>query len=80
LRTLSNRGEWAPTSSLVSGVASHPEDDFILSSAVAAAVDRFVTGDRQLQKLGSYQGVKTVSPRDFLTLLERLEQDDEVVP
>jgi len=66
--------------SVVSGVASHPEDDIVLSSAVSAAVDYLVTGDRQLQETGSFQGVKIVSPRDFLTLLERLEQDDEVVP
>jgi putative PIN family toxin of toxin-antitoxin system len=64
----------------VSGVASHPEDDRILATAVSAAADFLVTGDRQLQQLGSHHGVKIVSPREFLTLLDRLEQDDEIVP
>jgi putative PIN family toxin of toxin-antitoxin system len=62
---------------VVSGVATHPEDDSVLATAVSASCDYLVTGDRQLQHLGSYQGVRIVSPREFLTLVERLEQDDE---
>ena len=64
----------------VQGVASHPEDDPVLATAVSAAADYLVTGDRQLQQLGSYQGVRIVSPREFLTLLDRLERDDEQEP
>ena len=64
----------------VTGVASHPEDDLILATAVSGAADFLVTGDRDLQQLGSYRGVAIVSPREFLTLLDRLEQDDEIVP
>lgn len=59
----------------VSGVASHPEDDLVLATAVSAAVDYLVTGDRQLLKLGAYQGVTIVSPRDFLGILG-LRTDD----
>jgi predicted nucleic acid-binding protein len=65
---------------LVTGVASHPEDDPILATAVSASADYLVTGDRQLQRLGSYRGVSIVSPREFLDLLDRLERDDEIVP
>jgi uncharacterized protein len=54
----------------VSGVATHPEDDLVLSSAVSAAADYLVTGDRKLQRLGSYEGVTIVSPRQFLDLLD----------
>ena len=50
-------------------VASHPEDDIILATAASARANYLVTGDSQLQRLGSYQGVQVVSPRDFLTLL-----------
>jgi putative PIN family toxin of toxin-antitoxin system len=64
----------------VAGVATHPEDDLVLATAVSAAADYLVTGDRQLQQLNSYQGVQIVSPRDFLTLLDRLGQDDEIAP
>jgi putative PIN family toxin of toxin-antitoxin system len=55
----------------VSGVASHPEDDLILSAAVSAQADYLVTGDKQMQRLEAYQGVRIVSPRQFLILLEQ---------
>jgi putative PIN family toxin of toxin-antitoxin system len=53
----------------VSGVATHPEDDLILATAISGRADYLVTGDRQLQRLGSYCNVSIVSPRDFLTIL-----------
>jgi putative PIN family toxin of toxin-antitoxin system len=57
----------------VRGVATHPEDDLILATAISARADYLVTGDRQLQALGSYQGVQIVSPRQFLTILQAAE-------
>jgi putative PIN family toxin of toxin-antitoxin system len=59
----------SPISTQVQGVATHPEDDLILATAVSAEVDYLVTGDHQLQRLGSYQGVTIVSPRRFLEIL-----------
>jgi putative PIN family toxin of toxin-antitoxin system len=59
----------------VHGVATHPEDDLVLATAVSAQVEYLVTGDTQLQKLGSYQGVTILSPRAFLDLLEAQEQE-----
>lgn len=59
-----------PITVQVQGVATHPEDDLILATAVSARADYLVTGDRQLLKLGSYQGVHIVSARDFLAALE----------
>jgi putative PIN family toxin of toxin-antitoxin system len=61
-------------------VATHPEDDSVLATAISGQAHVIVTGDRQLQRLGTYQGVAIVSPREFLDLLERLEQEDDVVP
>ena len=52
-------------------VATHPEDDLILATAVSARADYLVTGDSQLQKLGHCQGVTILSPRDFANLLAR---------
>ena len=60
----------APTVTVI-GVASHPEDDAVLSAAISAQVDYLVTGDCQLQQLGIYQSVSIVSPRKFLTVLEQ---------
>ena len=54
----------------VRGAAKHPEDDLILATTVSAGADYLVTGDRQLQALGSFQGVTIVSPRGFLTILQ----------
>lgn len=64
-----------PLTAQVTGVASHPEDDLVLATAVSAAADYLVTGDRQLLKVGVYEGVAIVSPRDFLDILG-LRTDD----
>jgi putative PIN family toxin of toxin-antitoxin system len=56
----------------VQGVASHPEDDFVLATALSGAVDYVITGDKRLQRLGSYEGVTIVDPRTFLTILDAL--------
>ncbi|MBI2953483.1 MAG: putative toxin-antitoxin system toxin component, PIN family [Chloroflexi bacterium] len=53
----------------IAGVATHPEDDLVLATAVSANADYLVTGDTQLQKLRTYQGVSIVSPRQFLETL-----------
>lgn len=53
----------------VAGVATHPEDDVILSTAVSGGVDYLVTGDRRLREVGSIEGIAILSPREFLDLL-----------
>ncbi len=60
----------------VSGIATHPEDDLVLAAAASANVDVLVTGDRQLLKLGQYDGVRIVSPREFLAILDAETPDD----
>ena len=60
----------------VQGVATHPEDDVILATAVTYANHTaspvwLVTGDKQLQKLDTYQEVQIVSPPDFLIVLSQ---------
>lgn len=64
----------------ITGVASHPEDDVVLDAAVSAAVGFLVTGDKQLQRLGTFQGVRIVSPGSFLGLLDQPTGDDENEP
>lgn len=54
----------------VHGAASHPEDDPILATAVSGRADYLVTGDIQLQRLGTYEGVAIVSPRGFLAVVQ----------
>lgn len=45
------------------------EDRPVLGTAVAAGADCLVTGDRQLQSLGTYQGILILSPREFYDLI-----------
>jgi predicted nucleic acid-binding protein len=54
---------------VVNGVATHPEDDFVLATAISSTADYLVTGDKQLQRLDTYENVTIISPRAFLTLL-----------
>jgi putative PIN family toxin of toxin-antitoxin system len=59
-----------PLTSQVHGVASHAEDDAILSTAVSAAANYLITGDKALQALGAYRGVTVLSPSAFVQLFE----------
>jgi uncharacterized protein len=53
----------------VQGVASHPEDDLILSAAVSGGADYLVTGDTQLRSLHSFEDIPILSPAAFLAIL-----------
>lgn len=55
----------------VAGVAWHWEDDLVLATAVSAKVRFLVTGDRRLLAVGQHRGVRMVTPRAFLDLLNR---------
>lgn len=61
----------SPITVEVSGIASHPEDDLVLATAVSAGVYRLVTGDKGLLSVGRYEGVVVYSPRDFLEWLRQ---------
>lgn len=51
------------------GVATHPEDDFILATALSSHADYLVTGDRQILKLGQIGDTMIVRPAAFLAVL-----------
>ena len=67
-----------PLTVQVQSVASHPEDDLVVATALSGQADYLVTGDRHLQDLGSYQGVTILSPRAFLQRLEREGREGSV--
>jgi uncharacterized protein len=51
-------------------VPDDPKDDPIIATAVAAKADYLVTGDRaHLLPLGQYEGIRIVSPQEFLDIL-----------
>ncbi|HET9117105.1 MAG TPA: PIN domain-containing protein [Pseudonocardiaceae bacterium] len=55
----------------VQGIATHPEDDAILATAVSGRTDYLVTGDQPLRGLGSIEDIPIISPADSVTLLDR---------
>jgi predicted nucleic acid-binding protein len=54
----------------VSGVATHPEDDLVLATAISAGADYLVTGDRRFRtRIPRYRSVLLLSPAEFLAVL-----------
>ncbi len=53
----------------VHGVADDEEDDLVVATAAAGSVSHLVTGDRGLVRLGTYQELIILTPREFLNLL-----------
>lgn len=52
-------------------VCRDPEDDKVIAVAVEARADYLVSGDKDLLSLKRYEGVRIVSPAEFLGQLER---------
>jgi putative PIN family toxin of toxin-antitoxin system len=71
-------GTYVEIAIYVAGIASHPEDDLILATAVSGRADYLVTGDAQLQKLAHYHSIPILSPRAFLPVLD--QQEDREPP
>jgi putative PIN family toxin of toxin-antitoxin system len=53
----------------VTGIATHPEDDLVLATALSGNAQFLVTGDRQLLKLRDYKGIRIVDSAEFLVML-----------
>ena len=52
------------------GICRDPNDDMVLECAVKAGADLIVTGDKDLLAVGNYEGIRILTPREFLQLLE----------
>jgi putative PIN family toxin of toxin-antitoxin system len=62
-----------PISVTVTGVATHPEDDPIIATALSGKAHYLVTRDEKLlKKVQEYKGVSIISPPVFL---QRLRED-----
>jgi putative PIN family toxin of toxin-antitoxin system len=51
-------------------VKSDPDDDRVLECAVAGKADYIVSGDKHLRGLGSYDGIRIVTVRQFMDTIE----------
>lgn len=58
-----------PDLSPVSGVSKDPDDDKYLAAAIAGRATLVVSGDPHLLTVGEHDGVRIVTPRTFLKLL-----------
>jgi len=62
--------EVTPGSLIVSEIPDDPKDNHILAAAVETNCIYIVSGDRHLLNVGEYQGIKILTPREFLELLQ----------
>lgn len=49
-------------------VCRDPDDNLVIATALAVHADVIITGDRDLLVLGPHQGIRILSPRQFLEL------------
>ena len=54
----------------IEGVAADPADDHVLATAVDGEVSYLVTGDHALLGLGEFRGVRIVTARELVTVLD----------
>ena len=62
--------ELVPGTSQLAGVSKDPDDDKYLAAAVEGRASFVVTGDPHLLVVGQYEGIRIVTPRTFLQLLD----------
>jgi uncharacterized protein len=72
IRWLLPHAEMTASLPTLRAVPNDPKDDPIIATAVAAKADYLVTGDRaHLLPIGQYEGIRIVSPREFLDILPK---------
>jgi len=67
--TLVHAGECVPDTPDLRGVAPDPGDDKVIACAVGGRARYIVTGDKALQGINEYQGIRIVGAEQFVRLL-----------
>ncbi|MCL8208587.1 MAG: putative toxin-antitoxin system toxin component, PIN family, partial [Actinomycetia bacterium] len=75
LNVLKETAMFQPITEPVAGVATHPEDDWILATAQQAGAHFLVTGDKALQALGRFGETRLVDPAHFAQILDSMRED-----
>lgn len=52
-------------------VCRDPDDDHVISTAIAANADAVISGDKDLLELRAHRGIQFVAPRAYWDLMER---------
>jgi len=68
--TLIHRANCVAGRLILKGVAPDSGDDKIISCAVEGEAALIVTGDKALQRLREYQGIKIINAEAFISVLE----------
>jgi putative PIN family toxin of toxin-antitoxin system len=63
--------EFVEPEGLSERICRDADDDVVLSTALAGKADVIVTGDDDLLVLKEFRGIRILSPRQFLELLDR---------
>ena len=63
--------------SVLKVVEQDPDDDRVIECAVAGKASYIVSGDAHLLDLGKYNEITILSPKDFLTLLQSAQKENE---
>ena len=75
MELLRKYGILTPADITVKAVPEDPADDKFVVAAVEAEADYIVSGDRHLRDLGSYQGIRILSPDEFLGVLDSKDEE-----
>jgi len=67
--TLIHKGNCVSGELALRGVAPDPGDDKIISCAIEGEAQFIVTGDKALQQLKEYQGIKVINAQQFISVL-----------
>jgi uncharacterized protein len=70
LHGLAGSAQIFPDAPAVPAVTRDPSDDRVIACALAAEADYLVTGDHDMLVLGAHDGIRIVTPRQFLDLLD----------
>jgi hypothetical protein len=69
LAALLSRAEVVPGRLRLPGVTRDPKDDPVVACAREGRADYIVSGDQDLLVLGEYEGIRIVTPRQFVEIL-----------
>lgn len=52
-------------------IPEDPADNMVIATAIAGEAEYIISGDDDLHRLSTYQGIRVLSPAAFVALLER---------